>query len=85
MPSISIHLPVMEADQSIEIEVKINNKKKKYHYRVEFFSWQNCSEPLNRAHCIKEIISSYDCKWQLMQIGNPTEKDIPLMFREVSN
>ena len=31
MPSISIQLPVMEADQSIEIEVKINNKRRKYH------------------------------------------------------
>jgi len=85
MPSISIQLPAIEADQSIEIEVKINNKKKRTHYRVEFFPWEECLPPVNRVECLKEIIKNYDQNWQLMQIGNPTDNDISLMFKQVAN
>ncbi len=44
MPSISIQLPAVEADQQVEVEVKINGKKKTYHYRVEIFAWEQCHE-----------------------------------------
>ncbi len=38
MASINIQLPTMDADHSIEIEVRINGNRTKYHYRVETFS-----------------------------------------------
>jgi hypothetical protein len=83
MPSISIQLPAIEADQQIEVEVKINGHKKQYHYRVEIFAWEDCPEPEEeKAHCLKRIIENYDKNWQLIQIGSPTEKTIPIMFRQ---
>ena len=85
MPSINIQLPTLEADQSIEIEVKINEKKQKHNYRVEIFSWSDCPQPENRVECLKEIIDNYDQQWQIIQIGSPTEKDIPLMFKQITN
>jgi len=85
MPSINIQLPAMEADQSIEIEVKINGKKKNYHYRIEIFAWSECAPPSNRAECLREMIKNYDQNWQIVQIGGPTDEYIPLMFKLVAN
>ena len=85
MPSINIQLPTIEADQSIEIEVKINDQKKKYHYRVEIFPWEQCPQPDERVDCLKNIIDNYDHQWQLIQIGDSTEKDIALMFKQIKN
>ena len=85
MASINIQLPTLEADQSIEIEVKINDKKQKYHYRVEIFSWTDCPQPEEKAQCLKHIIDNYDQQWKLIQIGGPTEKDIALMFKQENN
>ncbi len=83
MPSISIQLPAIDADHQIEVEVKINGRKKTYNYRVEIFAWEQCVEPSHeRAGCLKRIIAGYDRNWQLIQIGSPTEKSIPLMFKE---
>ena len=82
MPSISIQLPAIEADQQIEVEVKINGQKKMYHYRVEIFAWEHCTDPAEeRAKCLQRMISDYDREWQLLQIGTPSEKSIPIMFK----
>ena len=35
MASINIQLPAMDAESSIEIEVRVNGERKKYHYRVD--------------------------------------------------
>jgi len=83
MASINIQLPSMDADQTIEIEVSINGKRKNYHYRVEIFKWEECMNPENKAECLKERINKYDPHWQLVQIGNGTERDIPVMFKQM--
>ena len=83
MPSISINLPAVDAEQQVEVEVKINGKKKTYHYRVEIFAWEECIEPpQERAACLKRIIDGYDKDWQLVQIGAPMEKAVPIMFKQ---
>lgn len=85
MPSISIQLPAIEADQQIEVEVKINGKRKTYHYRVEIFGWEQCHDPAEeRALCLKRMIEGYDHNWQMVQIGQPTEKNIPIMFKQMN-
>jgi hypothetical protein len=84
MPAISIQLPAVEADQQIEVEVKINGEKKSYHYRVEIFAWEQCHDPAEeRAKCLQRMIQGYDPHWQLLQIGAPSEKSIPIMFKHV--
>jgi hypothetical protein len=85
MPSISIQLPAVDADQQIEVEVKINGRKRTYNYRVEIFAWEQCEEPpALRAQCLQRLIKGYDQNWQLIQIGAPTEKNIPVMFKQVN-
>ena len=85
MPSINIQLPVMNAEHSIEIEVRINGEKKKYHYRVEIFNWEGCTESMSHAECLKNMIGKYDEDWRVVQIGGPTNQSIPIMFKQVSN
>lgn len=83
MPTISIQLPALEADQQIEVDVKINGEKKRRHYRVEIFAWEQCHDPAEeRARCLQRMIQEYDPHWQLLQIGAPSEKTIPLMFKQ---
>jgi len=85
MPVINIQLPVVEGDNLIEVEVKVNGKKRKYHYRVEIFAWEECAETQEKAECLKKIINSYDKDWQLLHIGCATDKNIPLMFEQRQN
>ena len=66
MREISLSIPTLESEQNIDIEVKINGKRRSLHYRVE-------------------IIALDDKDWQLVQIGAPSEKHIPIMFRRRLN
>ena len=82
MGGISIEIPAIDAEQSIEIEVKVNGKRKHYIYRVEIFSWDECEEVETKASCLKNKIEEYDKDWQLIHIGCASKKNIPLMFRQ---
>ena len=81
MPSLSIQLPVIEADKDIEIEIKINGSAKRYRYRVEIVPWDECPDPSEKIQCLKQSIQKHAPEWQLIQIGAATEDNIPLMFR----
>ncbi len=84
MPAIAIQLPAVEADQQIEVEVKINGRKRRLCYRVEILAWEQCEEPpAQRAYCLQRLIAQYDRNWQLIQIGTPTDKNIPVMFKQI--
>lgn len=83
MPGITIQLPSIEADQSVEVEVKVNGQRKTYHYRIEIFSWEQCEEE-NRALCLRQMLAKHDETWQLIHIGSATEKSVPLMFRQMN-
>jgi hypothetical protein len=85
MATINIQLPLIDADQTIEIEVRVNGKRKTYHYRVEILKWEECMNPSNKAQCLREQISNYDQQWQLVQIGSAGETDIPVMFKQMTN
>ena len=82
MANINIQLPVIDAEHKIEIEVKVNGKMKRYHYRIELFEWDKCIEVENKAICLKSMIDDYDPNWKLVQIGEATDKNISVMFRE---
>ena len=84
MSVINIQLPAAEGDQIIEVDVKINGEKRKMHYRVEIFSWEECEKEEEKAECLKKIIQHYDKDWQLVNIGSPSEKTIPLMFKHMN-
>lgn len=83
MPAITINLPQVEAEQHIEVEVRINGDKKNYSYRIEILAWEDCEAyRADRANCIREVVEQYDPDWQLVQIGSPTDTSIPIMFKQ---
>ncbi len=82
MANISIQLPIFDAEHKIEIEVKVNGAKKKYHYRVELFEWDECADTDTKAVCLKNRISDYDKQWRVVQIGSPGDENIPVMFKQ---
>ncbi len=84
MAGINIQLPIMDANHSIEIEVRINGEKKKLLYRIELFKWEDCQQPDDQAKCLKEMIKKYDHQWQLVQIGGIRAENIPVMFKQIS-
>ena len=84
MQAISIQLPTIETDHYVEVDVTVNGERRQYKYRVEVFRWEDWSRPSEaRALAIKRMIEAYDKKWQLLQIGSPTESTVPLMFKRV--
>ena len=63
MPNISIQLPLVEADHSVEVCVTINGQKKQYNYRIEIFPWPACRDSKDKADCLRQVIHLYDQAW----------------------
>jgi hypothetical protein len=84
MGIIGIEVPELVGEQQdIQVEVKINGKKKEYNYRVEIFYWEECPFPSeDRIECIKNLISSYDDQWQLAHLGLPNDDYIAITFKK---
>jgi len=83
MREVVLSIPTLEAEQNLEIDVRINGKKKTLKYRVEIVHWKG-SEPSSeeKVTVIRHAIDDYDKDWELIQIGAPDEEKIPLMFRK---
>ena len=81
MAYIAVPIPPLPGKQDIEIEVTINGLKQQLHYRVELFYWEDCRFPqIDRAECIRQMLSQYDDDWTLYYIGSPTEEFVPITF-----
>lgn len=82
MKEVVLQIPTLESEQNIDIEVKINGKKRTLHYRVEIVAWEDYDEAeADRVDVIKRVIRGYDKDWRLIEIGMPTDTHIPIMFR----
>ena len=83
MREVVLSIPTLEAEQNLEIDVRINGKKKTLKYRVEIVHWEG-SEPSSeeKVTVIRHAIDEYDQDWELIQIGAPDKDKIPLMFRK---
>ncbi len=83
MREVVIYVPTLEAEQNIDIDVKINGKKRTMHYRVEIVDWEDYNgETEDKVDVIKRVIKEHDRDWELIQIGIPTKDNIPIMFRK---
>ncbi len=83
MREVVIYVPTLEAEQNIDIDVKINGKKRTMHYRVEIVDWEDYGgETEDKVDVIKRVIKEHDRDWELIQIGIPTKDNIPIMFRK---
>lgn len=85
MREVVLSIPTLEAEQNLEIDVRINGKKKTLKYRVEIIHWEG-SEPTSeeKVTVLKHAIEDYDKNWELIQIGAPDKDKIPVMFRKKS-
>jgi hypothetical protein len=81
MAQICIQIPPLEIARTIGLEVTINGKKRLMQYRVESFEW-GAGDAGARIDRLRALIQEYDPAWELVQIGNPTETLIPVMFRQ---
>ncbi len=83
MREVVIYVPTLEAEQNIDIDVKINGKKRTMHYRVEIVDWEDYGgKKEDKVNVIKRVIKEHDRDWELIQIGIPTKENIPIMFRK---
>lgn len=83
MREVVLQIPTLEAEQNVDIDVKINGKKRTLRYRVEIIDWEDYNgETADKVEVIKRVIKEHDRDWQLIQIGIPTDRNIPIMFRK---
>ena len=83
MKEICVNIPELEADQTIEVEIRVKGKNQELLYRVEAFDLSKADAPdASRVDQLRILIQSYDPAWELVQIGIPDAQVIPVMFRQ---
>jgi len=87
MREIVVLIPDIEIEQNVEIEVRINGRKKTIQYKVELLSFeQEGSPPKEKVAVLRHKVKNYEKDWELVEIGAPEKDDrIPLMFRRKGN
>jgi hypothetical protein len=89
MREIVVLIPEIESEQNVEIEVRINGRKKTLQYRVELLNFEGAGDdaPMkDKVTVLRHRIAKYDKDWELVEIGAPDqEENIPLMFRRRSD
>ncbi len=85
MREVVLQIPTFDAEQNIEIEVKINGRKRTLRYRVEIVGLADGATIVEgRVGLLRRFIRERDRDWELVQIGAPVRDCIPVMFRERS-
>lgn len=85
MREVVILIPDVDIEQNVEIDVRINGRKKTLQYRVELLDWEgNDVPPKDKVQVLRHKIAEYDKDWELVEVGAPTDENIPLMFRKKS-
>jgi hypothetical protein len=83
MREIVVQIPTLDAEQNIDIDVKINGRKRTLKYRVEIIDFDDDSKrDENKVEVLKEVIREHDRNWELIEIGAPHKTNIPIMFRK---
>jgi hypothetical protein len=83
MREVILQIPTLDTEQNIEIEVKINGKKRTLRYRVEIIGLADEATVVeDRVSLLRRVIREHDKDWELIQIGAPVRDRIPVMFRE---
>jgi hypothetical protein len=78
-----LQIPTLDTEQNIEIDVKINGKKRTLKYRVEIVGFETDETIVeDRIALLRRVIKEHDQDWELIQIGAPIRDRIPIMFRQ---
>ena len=82
MREIVILVPDIEPEQNVEIDVRINGRKRTMQYRVELIRFENEEGKLqDKVTVLRHKIAEYDKNWELVEVGAPCDIGIPLTFR----
>ncbi len=84
MREIVILVPEVDVDQNVEIDVRINGRKKTLKYRIELLRWEGDNSE-ERVTTLRHKIVDYDKDWELVEIGAPSKSEIPIVFRKNSD
>jgi hypothetical protein len=85
MREVILQIPTFETEQNIDIDVKINGKKRTMHYRVEIIDWEDEDETTaEKISVLRRVIDEREKDWELIQIGAPLKNNIPITFRKRS-
>jgi hypothetical protein len=83
MREVILQIPTFEAEQNIDIDVKINGKRRTMHYRVEIIEWEEDDESSeDKIDILRRVIQEHEKDWELIQIGAPLKNNIPITFRK---
>lgn len=83
MREVVVLIPDVDIEQNVEIDVRINGRKKTMQYRVELLNWEgNDVPPKEKVQVLRHKIAEYDKDWELVEVGAPTDENIPLMFKK---
>ncbi len=83
MREIVLQIPTLDSEQNVEIDVKINGKKRTLKYRVEIVGLETEETIVeDRIALLRRVIKEHDKDWELMEIGAPIRNKIPIMFRQ---
>lgn len=83
MREVVILIPDVDIEQNVEIDVRINGRKRTLQYRVELLNWEgNDVPPKDKVQVLRHKIAEYDKDWELVEVGAPTDENIPLMFKK---
>jgi hypothetical protein len=83
MREVVLQIPTLDSEQNIEIDVKINGKKRTLKYRVEIVGLETEDTIVeDRIALLRRVIKEHDQNWELIQIGAPIRNKIPVMFRQ---
>ncbi|MBN2345546.1 MAG: hypothetical protein JXO51_04085 [Candidatus Aminicenantes bacterium] len=83
MKEITLQIPVLEAEQNVEIDVRINGRRQVLKYRVEIVEFEaDAAEKKDSVDVLRRVIREHDPDWQLVQIGVPMNHKIPVTFRQ---
>ncbi len=83
MREVIIQIPTLEAEQNIDIDVRINWKNRTMHYRVEIIDCESEEETTEeKISVLRRVINDHEKDWELIQIGAPIRNNIPITFRK---
>jgi hypothetical protein len=83
MKEITLQIPILEAEQNVEIDVRINGRHQIMKYRVEIVEFEpEAAEKMDSVAVLRQVIREHDPDWQLIQIGAPMDHKIPVTFRQ---
>ncbi len=83
MKEVCIHLPSLQPGDTLELELKLNGKKRLVNYRVETYFWREDTRTTgDKITRLRHFVENYDDEWELVQIGSPGDDRVAVMFKQ---